>query len=299
MNSRPLVSVIIPTYNRREMVAEAIESVLAQSYPNVEVVVVDDGSTDGTGEYLNEKFGDKIRYIHQDNAEKSAARNNGIRQARGEFVSMLDSDDVLLEGAIEAMVTCFDSRPEADAVYGLKVRERGDGSLPSLKVEKQYPDGAILTHYAKERFIHNNSYMVRRVLMLNEGMYSEELTNHEDVELLLRLTSRFKFYFCGTYVCNLRKSDGSARTNYDKIIAQGISAMERLYSAGDVTPELLAMKGRLYAEESLMVAMGAYRSGRYSLFRYYFFKALYCSPAVAFRFRFLRRLVVSLFKTSS
>src|SRR5208283_3848938 len=89
----PKISVVIPTYDRAVKVQRAIESVLAQTLPGLEVIVVDDGSTDGTGGVLAEKFGDQIRYFAQTNQGVSVARNKGIEEARGQWIAFLDSDD--------------------------------------------------------------------------------------------------------------------------------------------------------------------------------------------------------------
>lgn len=90
----PRVSVIIPTYNRADKVRNGIESVLAQSFENLEVIVVDDGSSDGTGQMLREAYGDRIRYFAQTNQGVSVARNRGIEEANGEWIAFLDSDDL-------------------------------------------------------------------------------------------------------------------------------------------------------------------------------------------------------------
>ena len=89
----PKISVVIPTYNRADKVLSAIESVLSQTYPDLEVIVVDDGSTDDTGQVLGEAFGHRIRYYAQPNQGASVARNKGISEARGEWIAFLDSDD--------------------------------------------------------------------------------------------------------------------------------------------------------------------------------------------------------------
>ena len=91
---KPLVSVIIPAYNRAHTVAESIDSVQQQTYPNIEVIVVDDGSTDDTQAVLG-KYGTSIRNIRQENAGQVGARNRGIREARGDIITFLDSDDLL------------------------------------------------------------------------------------------------------------------------------------------------------------------------------------------------------------
>src|SRR5271165_4544868 len=103
----PLVSAIIATYNRAYIVHEAIESILAQSYKNIEIIVVDDGSTDDTQEKLR-RFGDRIRLLHQPNAGPAAAWNAGIRAARGEIICFLGSDDVWLPTFVECQVSLLE-----------------------------------------------------------------------------------------------------------------------------------------------------------------------------------------------
>jgi glycosyltransferase involved in cell wall biosynthesis len=93
-NGKPKVSVIIPTYNRASRVRDTIESVLTQTVTDLEVIVVDDGSSDGTGKILEETFGDRIRYYAQANQGASVARNKGVEEARGEWIAFLDSDDL-------------------------------------------------------------------------------------------------------------------------------------------------------------------------------------------------------------
>ena len=111
-----LVSVVIPSYNRAYIVAQAIESVLGQSYPNVEVVVIDDGSTDDTRRVVT-AFDDRVRYIYQPNAGIAVARNSGIAAARGEFVAFLDSDDVWLPWKLEAQLAVLRQRPEVGMIW--------------------------------------------------------------------------------------------------------------------------------------------------------------------------------------
>src|SRR4051812_39304412 len=106
------VSVIIPTYNRRELVCRAIDSVLAQSRPVAEIVVVDDGSTDGTIDALDARYGAKLRCVSQANAGVAAARNHGLRLAQGRFIAFLDSDDEWEEDKTRAQRQWLDDHPD-------------------------------------------------------------------------------------------------------------------------------------------------------------------------------------------
>ena len=103
MHSNPLVSIIIPAYNARRLIGESIDSVLNQTYSNCEILVIDDGSTDGTRAFLQHRYGDQIRYIYQKNQGRGAARNYGLRLARGKYIQFLDADDLILPDKIRAM----------------------------------------------------------------------------------------------------------------------------------------------------------------------------------------------------
>jgi glycosyltransferase involved in cell wall biosynthesis len=115
VTDHPLVSVLIPTYNRAHCLANAIDSALAQTYPHVEIVVVDDGSQDHTGELIAARYGDdpRVRYVYQQNGGVSAARNHGLRLCRGELVAFLDSDDLWLPWKLELQVACLSRFPDA------------------------------------------------------------------------------------------------------------------------------------------------------------------------------------------
>jgi glycosyltransferase involved in cell wall biosynthesis len=117
--SKPLVSVVIPTYNRAHCIHHAVDSVVAQSYPQWEVIVVDDGSSDETARIVAERYGssDQVRYIYQENAGVSAARNRGMDAARGDYIALLDSDDRWEPWKLELQLACFHRCPEIGMVW--------------------------------------------------------------------------------------------------------------------------------------------------------------------------------------
>jgi glycosyltransferase involved in cell wall biosynthesis len=116
---RPLVSVVIPTHNRAYCLAETVDSALAQTYPNVEVVIIDDGSTDDTPALIEQRYsGDaRVRYVRQEKSGANVARNHGLRLARGELIAQLDSDDAFLPWKLEMQVACLDAVPEAGMIW--------------------------------------------------------------------------------------------------------------------------------------------------------------------------------------
>jgi GalNAc5-diNAcBac-PP-undecaprenol beta-1,3-glucosyltransferase len=132
----PLFTVVIPTYNRAGFIVETINSVLAQDDTDFEVVVVDDGSTDDTQDVVARSFGhvDKVRYIRQENAERSAARNRGIKEARGEYVLFLDSDDLMRPNHLSALREVIEERPGVNYL-ATKFEFVRDGRVSSAGLE--------------------------------------------------------------------------------------------------------------------------------------------------------------------
>jgi glycosyltransferase involved in cell wall biosynthesis len=124
----PLVSVVVPSFNHREFLRDCIDSVLEQDYGRFEVIVVDDGSTDGSVELLR-SYGDRITLLHQQRGRQARARNLGLREARGDLISFLDSDDRYLPGRISAAVQAFVADPAAAVVWGDYRLIDGDGTV--------------------------------------------------------------------------------------------------------------------------------------------------------------------------
>ena len=114
-----LVSVVIPSYNRAYCIATTVDSTLAQTHRNIEVLIIDDGSSDGTRELIAERYGQepRVRYIYQTNGGVCSARNHGLRLARGQFIALLDSDDVWLPWKVEAQLRCLEAFPTAGMIW--------------------------------------------------------------------------------------------------------------------------------------------------------------------------------------
>ncbi len=188
MNDSPHVSVIIPCYKHAHFLCGAIESALAQTYKNVEVVVVDDGSPDETAQVAAQY---PVRYVRQENRGLSAARNTGIRECTGDFLVFLDADDRLLPNAIEAGVACFKKHPQCAFVSGDNRRVAPDGSQVAT------PERVLASenHYAD--FLRGNyigmhaTVMYRREPIVSAGGFDESLRACEDYDLYLRLARTF------------------------------------------------------------------------------------------------------------
>jgi glycosyltransferase involved in cell wall biosynthesis len=177
----PTTSVIIPTFNRERLVARAVESVLAQTLPPDEVIVIDDGSTDGTHDALA-VFGNRIRYIFQPNAGVSAARNHGLREATGRYVGFLDSDDEWLPHKLERQVAFLESHPEIDFVG---CPGTTDDRVVPLNLFRD-PSQQFRQFLIRPYFANPSRYLVRRECFEKFGLFDESMRCAEDWELWLR-----------------------------------------------------------------------------------------------------------------
>ncbi len=186
----PRISVVIPTFNRRDMVVESVESVLRQTCPDWELAVVDDGSTDGTADALEARFDDpRVRVVRQANAGASAARNRGARETRGEFLAFLDSDDTWLPGKLERQLEALDERRESPACYTGEIWYRRGRRVNPRSIHAKH-GGWIFDRCLPLCIISPSSILLRRAVFEALGGFDESLPACEDYELWLRLTAR-------------------------------------------------------------------------------------------------------------
>jgi glycosyltransferase involved in cell wall biosynthesis len=188
------VSVIIPTYNRLPMVKEAVESVLIQDVEDLEVIVVDDGSTDGTSEEISQ-FGGRVKLLRNDeNRGVSAARNKGILHSRGKYVAFLDSDDLWVKGKLRAQTVFLDDNPHYPLCYTDEIWiRRGKRVNPKLKHAKY--SGWIFEKCLPLCTISPSSSMMRRTLFSRVGLFDEALPVCEDYDFWLRVALRYPVFF--------------------------------------------------------------------------------------------------------
>lgn len=198
---RPLVSVILPTYNCAAFLAQAVESILAQSYRPLEVIAIDDGSSDGTLELLH-GFGEPVRVFAQANAGPAAARNRAVAEARGEYLAFLDGDDLWLPGHTEALVACATAPGATPVVYGnwQVWLPRADGSYPPLDPPATVDDaeldpsgsGWIYTRMLFDSMIHIIGSLVHRSVFDAVGGFDTTLRTGSDYDFWLKVTRRFQ-----------------------------------------------------------------------------------------------------------
>jgi len=185
--------VLISTYNRLPKVKEAIDSVLKQTYRDFELWVVDDGSTDGTGELLK-VFGNKIKYLCQVNRGVSAARNLGLKVSRGKYVAFLDSDDLWEPRKLEIQVRCMEANPQFPLCYTDEIWIRMGVRVNPKKKHAKY-SGWIFEKCLPLCIISPSSAIMKRTLLDEIGGFDENLPVCEDYDFWLRVTRRYPVLF--------------------------------------------------------------------------------------------------------
>lgn len=184
----PLVSVIIPTYNRATFVRQAIDSVLAQTYPDIELIVVDDGSDDDTLAVIRD-VASALTLIQQPHAGVSAARNCGVAACSGEWVAFLDSDDLWLPGKLAAQMALLQKQPEIQACYTDEIWIRHGVRVNPKQIHAKHTGWLFLPSLPR-CIISPSSILMRRQLWERLGGFDERLPACEDYDLWLRLTAR-------------------------------------------------------------------------------------------------------------
>lgn len=189
-----LVSAVIPTFNRAELVQRAIDSALAQTLPVDEIVVVDDGSTDRTAEILQSRYGERIRYVRQDNGGVSKARNHGMSLARGQYIALLDSDDVWMPEKTRLQTEFLAAHPHIGMVL-CDVR-RVDVSTDREDILRRRDvlprDGWVLDDLLIDPALVPASAMFRREVVDDVGGFDASLPTAEDIDFHLRVASRWQ-----------------------------------------------------------------------------------------------------------
>lgn len=182
----PLVSVIIPCYNHGRYLPEAFKSVWSQHYPNTEIIVVDDGSTDNTREITKNSAG--VKYIHQNNKGLSAARNTGIKNSKGEFLIFLDADDWLLPGAIQTNLDCIRQDKRLAFVSGAHQKVFIETGKTVDEIEEITSNHYC--HLLQGNYIGMHATVMYRRRIFNEFLYDTSLRACEDYDLYLKISRK-------------------------------------------------------------------------------------------------------------
>lgn len=226
----PLVSVVLPAFEVEDYVGECLESILAQTYPRLETIVLDDASSDGTAEVVA-RYEDRVRVVRQsENRGIYATANHGIRMARGEFVAFYHSDDVYEPEIVEREVEAFRRHPEVGAVFALDTFIDDEGrpyhrleppeSVP-LDRPMSYPE--LLDNFLRHKnpFLRCPTAMVRRGVWEDVGLFApERWKNTSDVDMWIRLARERPILIVGEHLLRYRHFHGSSAQRYHHLRAE-------------------------------------------------------------------------------
>lgn len=281
----PKVSVVIPTYNREDLLPETIESVLAQTYKDFEIIVIDDGSTDNTREVIS-KF--PIRYFYQENQGVSAALNNGAVLAQGEYVAFLGSDDIWLKDILEREVEVLDKNPDVGFVYSQMYLMDGDGTAFRVKESTFMNSSGIVDReeQLKELLFYcrmiPSATTMRRNCFNEVGGFHTDLSFSEDYHLFVRLVKRFQVAFIAEPLVKHRLHRNQLHRNVPPKIAEKalLLILQEIYGEPGLALKFQPLKKRAYCHAYQKIAGYAYGQDM-EMTRRYLKKALSIYPEIS------------------
>lgn len=264
---QPLVSVILPTYNRAWTLKTAIDSVLFQDYPNIELIVIDDGSRDNTRQLLKE-YKNQIKVLSQENAGVSAARNRGIEKSRGEFIALIDSDDSWDKRKISCQIDFFMANPEALICQTQEVWIRNHKRV-NPKIKHKKPSGMIFEQSLNLCLVSPSAVMMKREIFELKGYFNEKFLVCEDYDLWLRISSTIPVFLIDkpyTIKNGVHKDQLSNLHSQDKF---RIRSLKNLLDSNTLTKDQSLKAKKVFKKKCDIYGNGCIKRGRQDEGEYY------------------------------
>jgi glycosyltransferase involved in cell wall biosynthesis len=262
-----LVSVVIPAFNGADYIGETIESILAQTYRPLEVLVVDDGSTDRTAEIV-QRFGDPVRYFRQENAGTAAARNRAVAESRGEFIALLDQDDLWVPHKLERQIPRFAEDPRIGLVFaGIEFFDTHSGKITST-----YFPGAELTlcDLLAHAVLPVQTMLFRRSALEKIGPFDTTLGGTDDWDIGIRMAAEFRIVGVDETLGRVRLHETQQGRNTDRMFHNAMRVLDKnaQIRPGSRECEIAVRKGRDILREHQYGcikgrAFEAWNAGRY------------------------------------
>jgi len=256
----PLVSVIIPTFNRGWIIKEAIDSVLEQDFIDFELIVVDDGSSDDTAEILG-AFGGDIKIIGQSNRGVSAARNRGIQASAGRWIAFLDSDDLWLPQKLSRQVAFFDAHPDAMICQSEEQWIR-NGVRVNPKLRHRKFSGMIFERSLELCLVSPSAVMIRKRLFSDVGLFDESLPACEDYDLWLRVSCRFPVYLIDSPLIIKRGGHADQLSRAPGLDKYRIQSLHKIIESNLLSDDQRHAASRTLKEKCHIFANGCRKRGR-------------------------------------
>jgi len=272
----PLVSVIIPCYNCRDFIAQALESVMRQTYKNIEIIVVDDGSSDGTKEFITNNYSDII-YFYQRNQGPAAARNRGIKLSKGKYIAFLDADDAWLPNKIESQIEIMSKKDDVSLIHTGRITI----SEKKKKVLKRnIVSGDIFNFLLKQDFITTSSVMVTRDCISDVGMFDENpnLIGVEDYLLWLKVAHRHKCFYIDRPLVEYYIHDQNISLDYKKRINNLLKLKNTFCRTFYQEPR--RSKNIFLSGNSISISLIYFKRMNFPMAFFYFFESITKNPFI-------------------
>jgi glycosyltransferase involved in cell wall biosynthesis len=260
LKKKPLVSVIIPVFNRSTLVREAVDSVLNQTFNDFELIVVDDGSTDGIHTVL-QRYGDKLIYIKQDNKGVSAARNRGIAQAKGEFLAFLDSDDLWMPEKLSVQVEFFRKNQEYMICQTEEIWIR-NGKRVNPKKRHKKPSGMIFEPSLSLCLVSPSAVMIKKELFQEVGLFDETFPACEDYDLWLRISYKHFVYLIDRPLIVKRGGHDDQLSKSPALDKYRIQSIKKLIESNVLAEDQLAAAKDKLVEKCMIFSNGCIKRNR-------------------------------------
>lgn len=277
--SYPLVSIIIPTYNRAGYLREALASVVAQTYPSLEIIVVDDGSSDDTAAVVKE-FDRPVCFIRQQNQGVATARNRGFQESHGQFVGFLDDDDTYSPQKIALQVKKLTAQPALGFVHTRYTTTDPQGNV--YERAGLLPDRNHLPAFLSGNYIWMSSPLIRRTVLEEVGGFDAALSTAADYDLWLRILDRGYDLGCVQQILGAyRIHPTSMVTKIDLLEQEVISILDRFYSRESLSQTLVQAKAEAYAQWRIWLCTRYYGTGGFEHARRNLLEAARLLPSLA------------------
>ncbi len=252
----PAVTVLVPTCNRAPLLGAALHSILDQTFTDFEIIVVDDGSTDGTAEIVAALRDARVRYLHQPHAGIGATLNAGLRAGRGRYVARLDSDDLWSPELLSTLAPVLERRPDVGVVYGQgqAIDEHGRRLAQVQGTAGHFP-GDSLRSLVWDDCTCNVALLARRACFERVGLYDEALTGNEDWDMWLRVARDYEFAFVPRVLAYVRWHEGNftglGSPHFAAVLNSRTEPLDKLFRAPDLPPAVRALRSAAYANVHL------------------------------------------------
>jgi len=286
------VSICIPTYNRKNYLRETIDSIMVQTYKDYEIVIVDDGSTDGTEEMIK-KLAIPITYHWQKNSGDAATRNKLIELAQGQYISFIDSDDLLMPDSIERMVKSLEAENGDVIVYGSYYRIDENGRIYG-KCRRKLRSGIITKYLFQTILVHSCGSMLPRSILKASATFDTSLKVCSDYDLWLRLSTQYRFVALPKPTFKRRRHpDNLSGPSLENRLTE-FKVLERFYyekGGKTLVPEKIAMK--VFSKEGRRAGRCAIKEGLYSQACQIFRKSFRQHPNIKSLIHWTRAMVLN------